>query len=80
MLSSTAWKPRPTTTTQTSASPLGVAPDAMVAAGCPRKLMLFPAPGPHRVTHLAKKCLPMRHPISTHALNPLKKRRLKPHD
>ena len=33
----------------------------------------------HRVTHLAKKCLPMRHPISTHHLNPLKKRSLKRH-
>jgi hypothetical protein len=44
MLSSIAWKPRPATT-QTNASPLGVASDAMVPAGCPRKLMLFPAPG-----------------------------------
>jgi len=46
MLSSIAWKPRPTTTIQTGASPLGVAPDAVVAAGCPHKPMLFPAPGP----------------------------------
>lgn len=46
MLSSIAWNPRPTTTTQTSASPLGVASNAVVAAGCPRNLMLFPAPGP----------------------------------
>ena len=33
-----------------------------------------------RETHLAKKCLPMRLPISTHGLNPLKKSGLKPHD
>jgi hypothetical protein len=33
-----------------------------------------------RETHLAKKCLPMRLPISTHRLNPLKKSGLKPHD
>ena len=46
MLSSIAWKPRPTTTIQTGASPLGVAPDAVVAAGCPHKPMLLPAPGP----------------------------------
>jgi hypothetical protein len=46
MLSSIAWNPRPTTTTQTSASPLGVASNAVAAAGCPRNLMLFPAPGP----------------------------------
>ena len=45
MLSSFAWKPRPNTT-QPSASPLGVAPDAVVAAGCPRTLMLLPAPCP----------------------------------
>jgi hypothetical protein len=34
MLSSIAWKPKPTTTTRTSASPFGVASDAVVAAGC----------------------------------------------
>ena len=34
----------------------------------------------HRVTHLAKKCLPMRHKSSPHHLNPLKKRRLKRHE
>ena len=33
-----------------------------------------------RVTHRAKKCLPMRHPISPRRLNPLKKSALKPHD
>ena len=33
-LSSIDWKPRPTTTTRTSAPPLGVASDAVVAAGC----------------------------------------------
>jgi hypothetical protein len=33
-----------------------------------------------RVTHLAKKTLPMRHPISPHHLNSLKKRSLKPHE
>jgi hypothetical protein len=33
-----------------------------------------------RETHLAKKCLPMRLPISPHHLNPLKKSGLKPHD
>jgi hypothetical protein len=32
-----------------------------------------------RVTHLAKKPLPMRHPISNHHPNSLKKRSLKPH-
>ena len=46
MLSSIAWKPRPTTTTQANSPPPGIASDAMVPAGCPRKLMLFPAPGP----------------------------------
>ena len=30
-----------------------------------------------RVTHLAKKCPPMRHPISPRRLNPLKKSGLK---
>ena len=39
-----------------------------------------PAPGPRRVTHLAKKCLQMRHKISTHPHNPLKKRSLKRHE
>jgi len=34
----------------------------------------------HRETHLAKKCLPMRLPISPRRLNPLKKSSLKPHD
>jgi hypothetical protein len=34
MLSSIAWKPRPTTATQTTASPFGIASDAVVAAGC----------------------------------------------
>ena len=33
-----------------------------------------------RETHLAKKCLPMRLPISPPHLNPLKKSGLKPHD
>ena len=33
-----------------------------------------------RETHRAKKCLPMRHPISPRRLNPLKKSGLKPHD
>ncbi len=33
-----------------------------------------------RVTHLAKKCPPMRLPISTRRLNPLKRSGLKPHD
>jgi hypothetical protein len=33
-----------------------------------------------RETHLAKKCLPMRLPISPRRLNPLKKSGLKPHD
>ena len=33
-----------------------------------------------RVTHLAKKPLPMRHPFSHHDLNSLKQRSLKPHD
>jgi hypothetical protein len=31
-----------------------------------------------RVTHLAKKALPMRHPLAPHHRNPLKKRILKP--
>jgi len=34
----------------------------------------------NRETHLAKKCLPMRLPISPLPLNPLKKSGLKPHD
>jgi len=46
MPSSIAWKPRPTTTTQTSAPPLGATPDAVVAVGCPRNLMSLPCPGP----------------------------------
>jgi hypothetical protein len=33
-----------------------------------------------RETHLAKKCLPVRLPISPRRLNSLKKSRLKPHD
>ena len=33
-----------------------------------------------RETHLARKCLPMRLPISPRRLNPLKKSGLKPHD
>lgn len=33
-----------------------------------------------RVTHLAKKCPQMRHKISPHHLNSLKRNRLKPHD
>jgi len=37
MLPSIAWKPTPTTTTQTTASLLGVAPDAVLAAGCPAR-------------------------------------------
>ena len=45
-LSSIAWKPRPTTTTPTSSSPFVLASDAVVAVGCPPKLLLFPAPGP----------------------------------
>ena len=45
-LSSTTWTPSPTTTTQTSVSPSGAALDLLVAAGCPPKLMLLPAPGP----------------------------------
>jgi hypothetical protein len=31
-----------------------------------------------RVTHLAKKALPMRHPLAPQHRNPLKKRSLKP--
>ncbi len=53
MLSSIAWKPGPTTTTQTSASPLGVPPDAAVAAGSLRKPLLFPAPGTRTSRHRA---------------------------
>ena len=34
----------------------------------------------HRVTHLAEKCPQMRHKISPHHINPLKKKLLKPHD
>jgi hypothetical protein len=37
-------------------------------------------PPPIRVTHLAQKPLPMRHPTSDHHRNPLKKRNLQPHD
>jgi hypothetical protein len=33
-----------------------------------------------RVTHLAKKSLPMRHKISTHPRNPLKQRILQCHE
>jgi hypothetical protein len=33
-----------------------------------------------RVTHLAKKPLPMRHPTSANHRNPLKKRSLLPHE
>ena len=58
MPSSIVCKPRPTTTTQTSAAP-------------------FWPPARARVTHLARKALPMRHKISSHHLNPLKKRSLK---
>jgi len=47
-LSSVARKPRPTTTARAIASPLAVASDAVVAAACPPRLMLFPAPGPRR--------------------------------
>ena len=36
-------------------------------------------PPPDRVTHLAKKPLPMRHPTAGHHRNSLKKRSLKPH-
>ena len=88
-LSSIARRPRPTTTTRTPASPSGAALDAMAAAGCPPRLMLLPAPGPWppapgprppRVTHLAKKRLPMRHKISRRHRNPLKKRSLKPRE
>jgi hypothetical protein len=105
MLSSIACNPRPTTTTQASASPFGVASYAVVAAGRPPGSMLFPAPGPRplapgsriqlklrrlqnsiriielptvRVTHLAQKALPMRHPLAPHHRNPLKNRSLKP--
>src|ERR1017187_4619302 len=45
-LSSIAWTPSPTTTTQTSVSLSGAALDLLVAAGCPPRLMLLPAPGP----------------------------------
>jgi hypothetical protein len=38
------------------------------------------ASGTVRVTHLAKKALPMRHKTSAHHRNPLKKRSLKPHE
>ena len=61
MPSSIVCKPRPTTTTQTSAAP-------------------FWPPARARVTHLARKALPMRHKISSQHLNPLKQRGLKPHD
>ena len=37
-------------------------------------------PPPNRVTHLAKKALPMRHPIACQHPNPLKKRALKRHN
>ena len=43
----------------------------------PRAIVRLPTT---RVTHRAKKCLPMRHPISPRRLNPLKKSGLKPHD
>jgi len=64
------------------ASPFGAALAAVAAAGRQPTLMLFrpPPPGPRPVTHLAKKCLQMRHKISTQAHNPLKKEALKPHD
>ena len=39
-----------------------------------------PAPGPRRETHLAKKRLQMRLPISDHHRNPLKQSSLKPHE
>ena len=46
MQSSIVWKLRPTIPTQASAPPFGVASDAVVAAVCPPRLMLFPAPDP----------------------------------
>jgi len=90
MLSSITWKPKPTTT-QPTATPSVVAPDAVLAASCPPRLTLFPAPGPWppapgprpralRVTHLAKKTLPMRHKISDHHRNQLKNRGLQRHE
>jgi hypothetical protein len=90
MQSSIACNSRPTTTTQASASPFGVASDAVVAAGHPPRPMLFPAPGPRplapvelptvRETHLAKKALPARLPTSPQHRNSLKKRSLKRHE
>jgi hypothetical protein len=84
LLSSIARKPRPTTTTQASASPSGVAPDAVVPAGCRPGLMLIPAPGPWplapiRETHLAKNPLPMRLPTSANICKPLKNSGLQLH-
>ena len=46
MLFSIASNPRPTTTTQTTASPSGVVSDAGAAPSRPPRLMLFPAPVP----------------------------------
>ena len=58
MLSSIPWKPMPTTTTQTSASPFGAPPDAGAALSCPPKLTPFPAPGPHPCDASCKKSPP----------------------
>jgi hypothetical protein len=82
--SSPSAPPKPTPTTQTTASPSGVAPDAVLAAGCQPELKLFPAPGPWplapiRETHLAKNPLPMRLPTSANTSKPLKNRSLQPH-
>ena len=67
-LFSIAWKPRPTTTTRTSASPFAAASNAMVAADCPPKLMLLPppvlpAPAPRRA-----HSDPLRQPYPTEIL------------
>jgi hypothetical protein len=44
------------------------------------RIRIIAPPRPLRVTHLAKKALTMRLPISRRHLNSLKKRSLKPHD
>ena len=65
----TAWKSRPTPTTQAGASPLGVVSDAVVAAACPRS----PMPALHsgiqlkfRHLHKGSRIIGLRTPRVTH--------------
>jgi hypothetical protein len=64
--SSPSAPPRPTATTQAAASPSGVAPDAVVAAGCRPGLMPIPAPGPHPCDASCRKSPP----DASHNLDP----------